>query len=457
MSSISSVWNLYRGPRRDRADLVRFRDRKLRQLVLFAYERVSFYRDRFDAAGVRPEHIRRAEDLGALPLLSKAELRNAPVEDLLARGSDRAKLVSHKTSGSTGEPFTIYRTRTEEDLLKLFRLRAARQYGFRLFDRRADLTAPIGAGPVDPLQRAARALRLLPVEPLDSTRDVAELLLEVERIRPDVLTGYPGVLSQISRLLPYFAELRIRPRFVVAGGEPMTDLMRRQIERGFGAPVYDMYGSNEFNLLAWQCPAKGHMHICEDSVVLEILRDGMAVKEGEQGEVVVTGLFSKTMPFIRFRTGDLAIKGAEVCGCGQPFSTLDAIQGRTADYLRLPDGRLVHPFVMTAPLFEEGDGWIDQHQVAQTALDRIVLRLKVRRPATPDEIGRLIAAGESVCRPARFEIEFVDHFAPHPSGKFRSYLGLHDMTRQEAAHSSRRENANTTVPPDTARRTAGQD
>jgi phenylacetate-CoA ligase len=426
MNSISTIWNLYRGPRRDRADLVRFRDRKLRHLVRFAYERVSFYRDWFDAVGVRPEHIRRAKDLAKLPLLSKPDLRNAPVEAVLARGRNPAKLVTHKTSGSTGEPFTIYRTRTEEDLLQLFRLRAARQYGFRLFDRRADLTTPLGGGPPDPLRGAARLLRLMPIESLDSTRDVAELLLEVHRIRPDVLTGYPGVLSQISRQLPNFAELRIRPRFVVAGGEPMTDRMRRRIERGFAAPVYDMYGSNEFNLLAWQCPANGHMHICEDSVVLEILRDGIAVKEGEQGEVVVTGLLSKTMPFIRYRTGDLAVKGAEVCGCGQPFSTLDAIQGRTADYLRLPDGRLVHPFAMTAPLYEESHAWIDQHQLAQTALDRIVLRLKVRRPATPDELGRLIAAGESVCRPARFEVEFVDRIEPHPSGKFRSYVGLEE-------------------------------
>ena len=280
----------------------------------------------------------------------------------------------------------------------------------------------------DPPPGAARLPRLMPVESLDSIRDVAQLLLEVDRIKPDVLAGYPGVLSQISRQLPDFPELRIRPRFVVAGGEPMTGPMRRQIVRGFAAPVYDMYGSNEFNLLGWQCPAKGQMHICEDSVVLEILRDGMAVNEGEQGEVVVTGLLSKTMPFIRYRTGDLAIKGAEVCGCGQPFSTLDAIQGRTADYLRLPDGRLVHPFAMTAPLYEEGDGWIDQHQVAQIALDRIVLRLKVRRPATRDELGRLIAAGETLCRPARFEIQFVDQIEPHPSGKVRSYLGLDDVS-----------------------------
>jgi phenylacetate-CoA ligase len=231
----------------------------------------------------------------------------------------------------------------------------------------------------------------------------------------------------------------------------MTALMRSRIKRGFSAPVYDMYGSNEFNLLAWQCPKSDHFHVCDDIVIVEILRDGDPVEEGEQGEVVVTGLFSRTMPFIRYRTGDLAIKGAEVCDCGQPFSTLGAIQGRTADYLKLPDGRLVHPFAIGAGFSEYGDSWIDQHQLVQTALDRVVLRVKLRRPATPNERDRVISAGEKACRPARFELEFVDHLELDPSGKFRSYLGLDDVRRLKHARNSCRENAKTRVVPTTTR------
>ena len=446
---ILTTWNVYRNPQRERAALIDFRDQELRCLVASAYGQVPFYRNWFDAAGVLPGDIRRAEDLVALPLLSKSDLKNAPLESRLARGSDPAKLVFHNTSGSTGEPFTIYRRHAEEDLLQLFRVRAARQYGMRFRDRRVDLTASQSGGPKGPLRHAAKTLRLAQVESLDITRDTSDLLREVARSKPDVLTGYPAVLLNIAREAASCREFLIRPRIVIAGGEPMDALMRSRIKHEFKAPVYDMYGTSEFNLLAWQCPESKHFHICDDNVIVEILSDGEPVEEGEQGEVVVTGLFSRTMPFIRYRTGDLAIKGAEVCGCGQPFSTLGAIQGRTVDYLRLPDRLLVHPFAVLTGFAEWGDSWIDQLQLVQTALDRVVLRVKLRRPATPDELDRVISAGEKACRPARFELEFVDHLELDPSGKFRSYLGLDDVRRLKHARSSRPESAQTRVVPTT--------
>ena len=427
LAGIGAAWSLYRNPRRSRADLHGFRDARLRELIGFVYRHVAFYRNWFDAAGVRPEDIQRAEDLAALPLLSKSELRDAPLQSRLADGVDPAGLVLHNTSGSSGEPFAIYRTSGEENLLQLLRLRAARQYGFRLLDRRADLTAPIGGGPKDPVRHTAKALRLAPVESVDTTQAADKLLRQVARIKPDVLTGYPGVLSQAAQRLPDYPDLHFRPRFVVVGGEPLTPLMRKQIEHGFHAPVYDMYGTNEFNLLAWQCPRGQHLHICDDAVIVEILRGGEPVEEGEQGEVVVTGLFSRTMPFIRYRTGDLATKGPGSCPCGQPFSTLGAVVGRTADYFQVPDGRTIQPFSILDPVMVYDDAWIEQHQLAHVASDRILLRVKLRREPRPGERERLMAAAEEAVRPAQFELEFVERFESHPTGKFRSYLSLEDV------------------------------
>lgn len=426
---LGAAWNLYRNPVCSRTDLLDFRDRRLRDLVGLAYDRVAFYRDWFDAAGVRPRDIRAAQDITVLPLLSKSDLRDAPLASRLAEGSDPARLVAHRTSGSSGEPFTIYRTHGEENLLQLLRLRAARQYDFRLLDRRADLTAPIGGRHADPVRRTAKMLRLMPVESVDTTQSADDLLREIAHINPDVLTGYPGVLAQAAQRLPDRPDPHVRPRFVVVGGEPLTPLMRKQIECGFNAPVYDMYGTNEFNLLAWQCPQGQHLHTCDDAVIVEILRDGEPVQEGEQGEVVVTGLFSKTMPFIRYRTGDIATRGADSCPCGQPFSTLAAVVGRTADYFQLPDGRTIQPFSILDPVMVYDDAWIDQHQLAQVASDRILLRVRLRREPRPGEIQILIAAAKKAVSPARFEMEFVDGFELHPSGKFRSYLGLEDLRR----------------------------
>ena len=100
LGGIGTAWNLYRNPRRSRAVVTTFRDRKLRELIGFVYRHVAFYRNWFDAAGVRPEDIQRAEDLAVLPLVSKSELRDGPLLSRLAESADQAKLVPHNTSGS---------------------------------------------------------------------------------------------------------------------------------------------------------------------------------------------------------------------------------------------------------------------------------------------------------------------------------------------------------------------
>ena len=95
--------------------------------------------------------------------------------------------------------------------------------------------------------------------------------------------------------------------------------MRQQITQGFRAPVFEMYDSHEFNLLAWECSATGEMHISDYGMILEVLRDGRPVREGERGEVVGTNLYAYTMPFIRYRLGDIVTKGSEVCRLRQPL------------------------------------------------------------------------------------------------------------------------------------------
>ncbi len=78
--------------------------------------------------------------------------------------------------------------------------------------------------------------------------------------------------------------------------------------------------------MAWECRHSGDLHTCDDGVLVEVLRDGRPAEPGERGEVVVTNLHAYAMPFIRYRIGDLATRGAP-CGCGAPFSTIGEITG----------------------------------------------------------------------------------------------------------------------------------
>jgi hypothetical protein len=181
-----------------------------------------------------------------------------------------------------------------------------------------------------------------------------------------------------------------RPRLVVVGGEVLTPLMRQQIRAAFGAPVREWYGSHEFNLLAWECDETGLLHVCDDAVVVEIVRDGRPVTVGQRGEVVVTGLHSFAMPFIRYRLGDVATRGPDRCPCGAPFSTLASIQGRMHDWLVLANGRAVHPYEVLLELYDAFP-WCGQYQVVQERVGHVRILLSPRRPPPPAATGRLAA------------------------------------------------------------------
>ena len=343
----------------------------------------------------------------------------------LIDSADPTTLLQHTTSGSSGEPFTIYRSRREEHLLNLFRLRARVEAGLRAFDR----ITRFGQLPLDEVRRGwpgriRQAIGVHREHCVDGLAPASEMIGQLLRQRPDVVCGYPSTLRHVAERLRQPGTERLSPRLVFCGGEVLGRAARRLIEEAFSAPVFDFYGAHEFNLLAWQCPRTDAYHVCDDNVLVEIVDDaGRPVPVGEVGQVVATALHSYTMPFIRYRTGDLAVRGESPCRCGQPFSTIRAIQGRAADYLTLAGGRRVHPYAITATLAEREAAWVAQHQIVQIDPGHVLLNMRATRKPTVIDLQRVHHAGAAVLGPdIRFDVALVEGFAQHPSGKFHPYV-----------------------------------
>jgi len=243
---------------------------------------------------------------------------------------------------------------------------------------------------------------------------------ELAALQPDVIGGYPSVLAHIALYQAERDHFNNKYRFILSGGESLPPFRRRTIEQGFGRRVFDIYGSHEFNLLAWQCRDSGWYHICDDNVILEVLRNGRPAAVGERAEVVATGLHGYAMPFIRYRLGDIVTRGPETCPCGQPFSTLGAIQGRMHDYFRFSNGRLIHPHELIIPMMEDDSSWLDRYRLVQEKENRVVLW--IQSFCTPDEgqLNRVKKMAEKVL-PAEveFHVNIVKNLPVEPSGKFR--------------------------------------
>jgi phenylacetate-CoA ligase len=211
----------------------------------------------------------------------------------------------------------------------------------------------------------------------------------------------------------------------VTGGEVLTPLLRQRIIESVGGRVVEMYGAHELGLVAWQCPGRGTaLHVADDGVVLEILKDGRPAGPGEAGEVVATPLHAFAMRFIRYRLGDLVTRGPAPCPCGAPFSTVLTIQGRMLDHLVMPDGSLVHPYALVPVLLHAGR-WLGQYQLTQETRERVVLRVTALAPPAPGELRALEAAIQAgLGAGVHVQLLVVPEIPPEINGKFRASRSL---------------------------------
>ena len=384
--------------------------------LLRAAASTPFYRARLRAAGFEPrDHsLTRAPEavLAALAPVTKAELRAAGPEVLAGRAVRREWRWS-QSSGSTGEPFRVYYgPRAWATLKHLVKLRARHACGVRLRDRVALLDAVPPGGAAAGRARRDRWVRVSVLQPAAA---VADALVAFE---PGVVYGLPSALLEALAVLgPRAARLGVRAVFT--SGELLARPVREALAAGFGARVYDVYGTSETKEIAWECPLGG-MHVNADVVHLEaVADDGRPVPPGVEGHLLATLLVNHAMPLLRYRTGDRGALHPGRCACGRAQPLLGVVTGRAADTLEFAGGQRISPYALTCAL--EAVDELLRYQVTQLDLTRVRVRAiaasAADRPRVADRVQGALRAGVGSFLDA--EVEFVDQLPTGPRAKFR--------------------------------------
>jgi phenylacetate-CoA ligase len=409
-----------------RDELERWTEARLRRLLEHARANAPHYREAL--AAFDPARFRLA-DLGAIPLLSKEQVRRRP-DDFLTRPASPTHLV-YPTSGSTGTPLaTVWTVGEYRTAYALREARSARWAGVSFGEPRATFSGRLvvperhAEGPPYRFNRAERQVyfSVFHLSPRTAPRYVEAL----HRHRPTWITGYALSIHLLGR---YILEQGLRPpplEAVVTTSEKVTGEMRRIMETAYGCPVFEEYSSVENAVFASEC-AEHRLHVSTDATLLEILDpDGRACEPGEDGEVVGTNLFRYLQPLVRFRLGDRARWSTEACPCGRALPVIEEVVGRTEDVVVGPDGRravLFHGTFLDLPGVREG-------QIIQERIDRIRVRVATAadyRPEVADEITRRLRQrlGSSV----GVVVEPVEAIARTPAGKFRLVISELDRER----------------------------
>ncbi len=417
------------------AALQAYQGRRLARLVRHAWESVPYYRRLFELNGLDPESVRGLDDLSRIPISGKEEYQRAGPDQRVSRHYRNARCFERRTSGSTGQPTVIRCTWFEESLVSALRAKAFWAQGVRPWHRVARVKLEVASRRPPGWVAALSRFRLPRQAVISCLLPPAEVLHRLVEFDPHVIMSFPELLALVADLatcgtLPHL-------RLAVVGGETVTPQALARIRRAFPVPVVQGYASHEFGQIAWECP-RGLLHVCGGSVIVEVLSDGRPVGEGQVGEIVATALHSFAMPFIRYRLGDLVRVGPASCPCGRQGMTLQQVEGRLADYLVLPDGRLVHPFQVIGGV-RDAFSWIAQYQIIQEEANRVRFRLRclgTPEPAQLDWLRRRL--GEVLGSGVHIEIEPVAEIVPASSGKYRVCRSLvWERMRQGGGISSR--------------------
>ena len=401
-------------------DLEQLRLTRLRELLIHAQHHVPYYSKLFSEISFSPEKMDSLADLSRLPLLTKSKIRGH-LEQLKA---DNAQgLARFNTGGSSGEPLIFYigNKRVSHDVAAKWR--ATRWWDVDIGDREIVLWgSPIELN----AQSRARSFRdtllrtkLLPAFEM-STQKLDEFLHEIHSARPKMLFGYPSSLAHLACYAQAknirVDNLGIKVAFVTS--ERLYDNQREQIESIFGCRVANGYGGRDAGFIAHECPAGG-MHITAEDIIVEIVDEqGMPLPFGSSGEVVVTHLATGDFPFIRYRTGDVAILSDQVCSCGRGLPLIQEIQGRTTDFIVASDGTLMHGLALIY-VVRDLPG-VQQFKIIQENLyaTRILLVTDATFKDTlittiKSDVMRRLGADVKV------DVEIVAHIAKEASGKYR--------------------------------------
>lgn len=334
----AAYWNQYTETLpREKLDALHLH--RVQALCRYAYERSAFYRQKFDAAGLKPGDIRSLEDFKRkVPLTDKSEfvdqqLASPPYGPTLAVPME---MVTHhcETSGTTGKPLGIPYT-----MYDTVRYGESWVYGMWALGIRPSDTLYFAFGWGNfagfwSTYWAARRLgcRVISGGGLDTKGHINAIL----RLKPTVLISTPTFALRMAAVA---SEMGVDVsqssiKFTYHAGEPgptALPAMREQIEKAWGAKAGELLGIAEIDAFAPGCPAGDGVHVNEMNVFTWSMdpASGGEVADGEIGENIITSYVNNAQPLLNYRSHDLVRRRAS-CACGRTWAKLEgAVLGRT--------------------------------------------------------------------------------------------------------------------------------
>jgi phenylacetate-CoA ligase len=392
---------------------------QLSKLLHHAYENVPYYRKVFDEKGLKPKDIHDFNNLKELPFLTKEIIREN-FNELIAKNIPKRYLKLERTSGSTAAPLSFYyekgRTQSLEDA---FIETLWSRVGYQSKYKRVNLTWEL-VNKSDSWWEYNPAHRILTLSPYHMKEEnLYKYVEKIEQFKPKAIKAIPSTIivlasfMQLHNISPFPSVI-----VILLGSEILYPWQRKKIKEVFHSRIFTCYGQAEKVVLAGECEESNKYHIFPEYGVTELIeQNGEQIKqEGERGIIVGTGFNNYAMPFIRYRTGDIAVWLNRKCSCGRSYPLLERIEGREQESIVLKNGDLVPLLALPfTSLFLN----VKQFQFYQDKPGKVNLRI-VKMPSYTQNDSESILKG--LCEglnDIKIHLEFVSHISRTDRGKYK--------------------------------------
>lgn len=410
-------WSIRRERRPDSEELRKLQNRKLCTIVKHSYDNVPYYNSLFKKVKLRPDDIKTVEDLEKLPLLTKKDLIEAPLEKRVAANIDLKKCRKTSTSGSTGTPLTVYTDKKKRIIHR------KKKYRWRLECGEIITNRQVLIGSVETTRWVLRhpweKIGIFNTKTISPFEEPNKQIEKIRKFAPHLATSYPSCFRVLAKRILEQDLQEINIPLIFTGGEILDENTRRLVSKAFKAEIFESYGSHEARCVCRECVAHNGCHINSDRVLVEIIRDGKRVSAGEEGEITVTVLDNYVMPFLRYNLGDIGLLMKEHCSCSNPFPLMRITGGRKSDVIQLPNGSMRSAiFVYTSLNMVQG---IRQFQVTQERSDRFTVKIVKDSKFTSATYERVKQIMREKIGNVELDVVAVDKIPREKSGKFKPF------------------------------------
>jgi phenylacetate-CoA ligase len=364
-----------------------------------------------------------------LPIVDKSAFQR-PVAECLSDATRDADIHLSSTSGSSGTPFFFARDKYTHARTWALIAEVYAWHGIGLESRQARFYG-IPREPIPRLKEMAKDWLMnrarFPVF------DLSDAVLErfrrrIARDRFDYLYGYTNSLAAFAAYVRRSGvQLKAECptlRVCIVTSEMCTPEDRERLEEAFGVPVVNEYGASETGVIALE-DLRHSWRISWKTLFLEVVDErGGPAADGSTGQILITDLYNRAMPFIRYRIGDVgSVRSAAATVSGE--SELAELEGRVNDTIRLPSGRRAAglTFYYVSRSLLEKSGIMKEFIIRQTALDEFVFDVVSDAPLSPGDIRTIEAKMSQYLEPGlRLRVRRVDAIERPPSGKRKHFF-----------------------------------